>query len=134
MQAMTSLLVAHVPLRPLQALLRDRPDWWLHIAQELLMEFDTVTMVANDLLIRSATRRCAATLLRLANCRRHDAPAGRPAVAQISQAMLAEMTNLSRSRISPILAEFNERKLVRSEYRCIWLLDVPGLRAIADAD
>ncbi len=134
MQAITPLMLAYVPLRPLQALLAQHPGWWLHIAQELLMEFDTISMVANDLLIRSATRRCAATLLRVANCRRHGPLAGRPIHAPISQSMLAEMTNLSRSRISPILAEFNQRKLVKSEYREIWLLDVPGLRAIADAD
>ena len=46
--------------------------------------------------------------------------------------MLAEMANLSRSRISPILVEFNKRELIRSEYREIRLIDVPGLRAIAD--
>jgi hypothetical protein len=48
--------------------------------------------------------------------------------------MLAEMANLSRSRISPILADFSKRGLTRLEYRTIWLLDVPALRAIADAD
>ena len=67
MQAITPLMLGYVPLRPLQAMLDVHPQWWLHIAQELLMEFDTVSMVANDLLIRSATRRCAATLLRVAN-------------------------------------------------------------------
>ena len=53
---------------------------------------------------------------------------------QVSQQMLAEMANLSRSRISPILADFSKRGLTRLEYRTIWLLDVPALRAIADAD
>lgn len=132
MHAVTPLLVAYVPLRPLRALLHDHPNWWLHVAQELLIEFDAVSMVANDLLIRSATRRCAATLLRIANCRRQDPQAGRPASAPISQTMLAEMANLSRSRISPILVEFNKRNLIRLEYREIRLIDVPGLRAIAD--
>ena len=134
MQAITALFVAHVPLRPLQTLLNEHPHWWLHIAQELLMEFDTVSMVANDLLIRSANRRCAATLLRVANCRRKDPPAGTVVTAPITQSMLAEMTNLSRSHVIPILSEFNQRKLIKSEYREIWLLNVPGLRAIADAD
>jgi len=134
MQAITPLLLAHVPLRPLQELLSKNPHWWLHIAQGLLMEFDTVTGVANDLLIRSATRRCAATLLRVANCRRQDPPPSRPVVAPISQAMLAEMTNLSRSAVSPILSKFSCQGLTRPEYRAITLLDVPGLRAIADDD
>jgi CRP-like cAMP-binding protein len=134
MRAMTPLLLAHVPLRPLQQLLGENPHWWLHIAQGLLMEFDTVTGVANDLLIRSATRRCAATLLRVANCRRQDPPSSRPVVAPISQATLAEMTNLSRSAVSPILSQFSRKGLTRPEYRTITLLDVPGLRAIADDD
>jgi CRP-like cAMP-binding protein len=134
MQAMTPLLLAHVPLRPLQRLLRENPHWWLHIAQGLLMEFDTVTGVANDLLIRSATRRCAAILLRVANCRRQDPASSRPVVAPISQATLAEMTNLSRSAVSPILSQFSCQGLTRLEYRAITLLDVPGLRAIADDD
>ena len=134
MQAITPLMLGYVPLRPLQAMLDVHPQWWLHIAQELLMEFDTVSMVANDLLIRSATRRCAATLLRVANCRRKDPAAGTVVTAPITQSMLAEMTNLSRSHVIPILSEFNHCKLIKSEYREIWLLDVPGLRAIADAD
>jgi CRP-like cAMP-binding protein len=134
MQAMTPLLLAHVPLRPLQQLLHENPRWWLHIAQGLLIEFDTVTVVANDLLIRSPTRRCAATLLRVANCRRQDPPSNRPVVAPISQATLAEMINLSRSAINPILSQFSCQGLTRLEYRAITLLDVPGLRAIADDD
>lgn len=134
MQAITPLLLGYVPLRPLQAMLNEHPQWWLHIAQELLMEFDTVSMVANDLLIRSATRRCAATLLRVANFRRQDPQTGTVVTAPITQSMLAEMTNLSRSHVIPILSEFNQRKLIKSEYREIWLLDVPGLRAIADGD
>jgi CRP/FNR family transcriptional regulator, cyclic AMP receptor protein len=132
MQAMTPLLLAHVPLGALQALLHDHPEWWRHIAQALLMEFDTAITAVNDLLLRSGTGRCAATLLRIADCRRQDLHADQPAPARISQHMLAEMANLSRSRISPILAEFSKRKLIRLEYRVIWLLDVPALRAIAD--
>ncbi len=134
MQAMTRLLLAHVPLRPLQRLLSENPHWWLHIAQGLLMEFDTVTSVANDLLMRSATRRCAATLLRVGNCRRQDPPSSRPVVAPINQATLAAMTNLSRSAISPILSQFSSQGLTRLDNRAITLLDVPGLRAIADDD
>lgn len=134
MQAMTPLLLVHVPLHPLQRLLNAHPQWWQHIAQGLLMEFDTVTSIANDLLIRSATGRCAATLLRVAGCRRHDPPPGRPVVAPIGQSMLAEMTNLSRSRISPILSQFSRQRLIRPEYRAIMLIDVPGLRAIAEDD
>jgi CRP-like cAMP-binding protein len=134
MQAMTPLLLAHVPLRPLQQLLSENPHWWLHIAQELLMEFDMVTGVANDLLIRSATRRCAATLLRVANCRLQDPRSSGPVVAPVGQATLAEMINLSRSAISPILSQFSCQGLTRLEYRTIMLLDVPGLRAIADDD
>ncbi len=134
MQAMTPLLLAHVPLRPLQQLLNEHPQWWQHIAQGLLMEFDTVTSIANDLLIRSASRRCAATLLRIANCRQHDPPSGMPVVAPISQGTLAEMTNLSRSRINPILSQFSLQGLISLEYRAITLVDVPGLQAIADDD
>jgi CRP-like cAMP-binding protein len=134
LQAITPLLLAHVPLQPLQQLLSENPHWWLHFAQELLMEFDVVTSVANDLLIRSPTRRCAATLLRVANCRQQDPLSSRPVVAPISQAMLAEMTNLSRSAISPILSNFSRQGLTRSDYREITLLDVPGLRRIADDD
>ncbi len=132
--AITPLLLAHVPLRPLRQLLSERPDWWLHIAQGLLIEFDMVTSIANDLLIPSANRRCAATLLRVCNCRWQDPPPGQPAVAPISQATLAEMTNLSRSSVSPILSEFSRQELIRMEYRTITLIDVAGLRGVADGD
>jgi CRP-like cAMP-binding protein len=57
-----TVFAAYAPLPQLQALLSAQPGWWLHIAQEMLIEFDLASTIANDLLIRSARRRCAAML------------------------------------------------------------------------
>jgi CRP-like cAMP-binding protein len=55
--ALTSVCAVYVPLRPLRAMLDSNPSWWLHIAQELLMEFDIVTTVAADAMITSSVQR-----------------------------------------------------------------------------
>ena len=134
MVAMQPLFVAYVPLPALQTMLTARPEWWRHFAQELLIEFDMVCSVANDLLLRSAESRFAATLLRAANCRFQNPRENQPITVPMSQDALAEMTNLSRSSVSPILASFVQRDLIRTVYREIQILNVEGLRQIAEAD
>lgn len=128
------VLAAYAPLTPLQAMLDARPHWWKHMAQELLIEFDLVSSMANDLLIRSARRRCAAILLRLANCRFAPPPAGAIPEAQVTQEALAEMTNLSRSSISPIIKTLVDDGHISASYRVIRLLDWKALTLIADSD
>lgn len=67
--ALTPVSAVYAPLRPLRAMLNANPSWWLHIAQELLIEFDILTTAASDAMITSSVQRCAATLLRLADSR-----------------------------------------------------------------
>lgn len=135
MLAVTPALIAHAPLPALKAMLDSRPAWWMHIAQELLLEFDVVTGIATDLMIRDSTRRCAATLLRLAGCRRTDP--GRSegmAEARIAQTALAEMLGVSRSTLNPILCALERRGWIEIDYRFIRLADINALRELADED
>lgn len=128
------VLAAYVPLAPLQALLAADPRWWMHIAQELLIEFDVASTMANDLSIRSARRRCAATLLRLADCRYTAPSTGATPEAQTTQEALAEMSNLSRSSISAIIKTMADDGHVSASYRSIRVLNYGALRQIADGD
>jgi len=128
------VLSAYADLPPLEELLARQPHWWKHIAQELLIEHIVLSSTANDLLIRSSRRRCAATLLRLADCRFAAPPAGVIAEAQITQEALAEMTNLSRSSISTLINAMVGDGHVVASYRAIRILDYEALRRIADSD
>lgn len=132
--AVEPVVAAYVPLAPLRAMMTAKPDWWMHIAQELLIEFDVASTMANDLLIRSARRRCAAMLLRIADCRFAPPPVSTIPEAQITQEALAEMCNLSRSSISPIIKAMVDDGQVIASYRAIRLLDYAALRLIADSD
>lgn len=132
--AVEPVLAVYAPLAPLEAMLTAQPRWWKHIAQELLIEFDLASSSGNDLMIRSSHRRCAATLLRLADCRFQPPPGGTVAEVQIAQEVLAEMTNLSRGSVSHILRALVDDGQISMSYRSIRLLDYAALRQIADSD
>jgi len=131
--ALTPVSAAYAPLRPLRAMLDSNPSWWLHIAQELLMEFDTVTTAAADAMITSSVQRCAATLLRLADSRFGRNTSGDRSI-HLSQEQLGQMMNLSRSSVSTTLAKLADQRLIKLGWRVIELLDIDTLRAIADGD
>jgi CRP-like cAMP-binding protein len=131
--AVAPVCAAYVPLRSLRSMLDANPAWWKHIAQELLMEFDTVTTAASDATIPSSTRRCAATLLRLADSRFDRSPSRDPSI-QLSQEQIGRMMNLSRSSTSTVLARLADQGLIKLGFRAIELVDIDGLRAVADGD
>lgn len=128
------VFAAYAPLPRLRALLSAQPGWWMHMAQELLIEFDLAASIANDLLIRSARRRCAAMLLRLGDCRFAPPQGGTIAEAHVTQEALAELCNLSRSSISLILKTMLDGGQISASYRTVRLLDYEALRLIADSD
>lgn len=132
--ALEPVFAAFAPLAPLEAMLDARPQWWKHIAQQLLLELDLASMSGNDLLIRSSRRRCAAVLLRLAGCRFEPPFAGIVPEIHITQEALAEMTNLSRSSLSPILRGWVDEGHIDISYRSIRLLNYSLVRLVADSD
>lgn len=87
-------------------------------------------------MIRDSTKRCAATLLRLAGCRRTDPKRSKGmAETRIAQTALAEMLGVSRSTLNPILCALERRRgWIEIDYRVIRLADTTSLRELADED
>ena len=90
--------------------------------------------IAADLLIRDASARCAAVLLRLASRRWASGPeADLPSEIPASQTELAMLCNLSRNTFSRVVKGFSGRRLVTLDYRSLHVNDPARLRAIADS-
>ena len=78
--ARTDVDLLRVPGDELRALLRRRPEWSVELGRDAIYSMDLAMQIAADLLIRDASARCAAVLLRLAGRRWASATGCRPAV------------------------------------------------------
>lgn len=130
--ARTNVLLACVPWRAMQELLREQTEWWQFIARAALEYGDIAISGYADSLIQDSARRCACTLLRVAGLQfprrsRHERPS-----IPITQDELATMVNVSRTTLLQILRRFEERGLVEQAYRALRVVDAAGLREIAE--
>lgn len=129
--ARTDVLLAHMPGHAMQALLRERPEWWRFIAIGVLEYGDTGISAYADSLLQDSDRRCACTLLRIAGLSfpRRSRPERRS--VPITQDELATMVNVSRTTLLQILRRLEERGLVEQSYRALRVVDADGLERIA---
>ncbi|MCF2514593.1 Crp/Fnr family transcriptional regulator [Sphingomonas sp. G124] len=114
-----------------EALLSENPGRWKHFARLALYYGEVAANIVADLLIRESDRRCAATLLRIADCRFQGQA---PAFASVSQTDLAAIANLSRKTANAILRDFELNGLVARHYNQIDILDPASLRRVADGE
>jgi CRP-like cAMP-binding protein len=129
--ARTAVYAAVTSRSAVEALLKEHPGWWRDVARLALWYGEVAVNIAADLLIRDSDRRCAATLLRIADCRfRGD----QPKVAHVNQSDVATIANLSRNTTSALLGEFEQKGMVARHYNHIDILDPPSLRAVADGE
>lgn len=128
--ARSPVLVAHVRQSAMRQLLAEDPRYWQWIALLTHLNSELPINIATDLMIRSSSRRCAATLLRIAGCRFADAPA--PVIAWANQEELGGMANMARSTLNIILSDLEADGLISRGYNQIVLHDTAALRAIAD--
>jgi CRP-like cAMP-binding protein len=132
--ARTDVELLRVPGEELRALLRRRPEWFAELGRDAVYSLDLATQGAVDLLIRDASARCAAVLLRLAGRRWASGPdADVPTEIPASQTELAMLCNVSRNTFSSVVKEFSSRRLVSLGYRSLTVNDPARLRAVADA-
>jgi len=132
--ARTDVDLLRVPGDELRALLRRRPEWFAELGRDAANTMDLAMQVAADLLIRDASARCAATLLRLAGRRWISGPdADLPSEIPASQTELAMLCNVSRNTFSRVVNEFSSRRLVTLNYRSLAVNDPVRLRVVADA-
>jgi CRP-like cAMP-binding protein len=132
--ARTRIETLLVPRARVLALLDANPRHWREIGRLALEHSYLATNMAADLMIPDSRARCAATLLRLCNCRFAAPPAGVVAEIGITQDELGAMANLSRASIGPILRDFVNSGLITIGYRNIVLNAPRGLLAVAEAD
>jgi CRP-like cAMP-binding protein len=132
--ARTDVNLLRVPGDELRALLRRRPEWFAELGRDAIYNMDLAMQIAADLLIRDASARCAAVLLRLAGRRwASGADARLPSEVPASQAELAMLCNVSRNTFSRVLRGLSARGLVTVNYRSLTVNDPARLREVADS-
>lgn len=132
--ARTDVNLLRVPGVELRALLRRRPEWFAELGRDAVYNMDLAMQIAADLLIRDASARCAAVLLRLAGRRGAAGPdAGQPSEIPASQAEIAMLCNVSRNTFSRVLRGLSARGLVTLNYRSLTVSDPARLRDLADS-
>lgn len=132
--ARTRIETLLVPRARVLALLDANPLHWRELGRLALHHSYLATSIAADLMIPASRARCAATLLRLCECRLAAPPAGVIPEIGITQDELGAMANLSRATIGPILHEFVSVGLISVGYRNIVLHQPARLLAIAESD
>lgn len=132
--ARTPVEAAIVSQHKIRALLGSRPDYWQQIGRLALYNSLLVSVIASDLMIPNSRQRCAATLLRLADCRFKGPRSATAPVIAIAQEELGAMVNLTRHTAGPILHGFAAAGLISLGYRTITIHDADALRALADGD
>ena len=122
-EARTDLWVAVIPQAKVLPLLDGTTKWW-RCFMRLLVEYgDTTALIASDLLIRQSDRRLAATILRFCGPPDPGAdPAGQLRIP-ITQAELADASNLSRNAAGTILRTLAGKGYIETDYRGIVVLD-----------
>lgn len=133
--ARTDLELLRVPGDDMRALLQRRPEGVAKLGRNAVYGLDLAMQTASDLLIREASARCAAALLRLADRRWATGPHGDlpSEIPAASQSELAMLCNVSRKTFSRVIGEFSRRRLVTVGYRSLTLNDPAQLRAVADS-
>lgn len=131
--ARTDVDLLHVPGEHLQAMLNRRPEWMAELARDSIRALEVAMQGAVDLLIRNASARCAAVLLRLSG-QRWPTPEAGPELVEIpaTQGEIAMLCNMSKNTLSRVLNDFSDDGLVRLGYRSITIHDPASLRVIAD--
>jgi CRP-like cAMP-binding protein len=130
--ARTDVILATMSQAEVEAFLAPRPEWWRDVGTLGIIHANVATGIAADMMIRESRRRCAASLLQIANCRHADPLGPQPVSTPLSQEELAAIANLSRTSISSILRDFEEAGLIKLGYRSFTLLQPSKLRDLVD--
>lgn len=119
--------VAFLSARDVEAVVTQEPRRWPFFAMLAVLNGQLAMGIAHDLMLRDPRQRCIATLLRLAGFR-HGMPRPPGIVAlDITQADLAQMTNLSRNSVGAILRILREQNCVDVDYGQLIITDPASL-------
>ena len=95
-----------------------------------LMNTSIAMSAADDLLIRDTSRRCIATLLRLAGLRNTSGLTPPLSEVDVTQEELAYLSNLSRNATGLLLRDLQKRGLIELAYKSIRILNAPALQEL----
>ncbi len=130
MRAMEDSVLLHVPLGPLQALMRQDPAAARCIGDMADGGSILATRIISDLLIPDASQRIAAVLLRITGAEDGIEPDD-PAGFLLTQTEIGELANVSRPHVNRILAGFVSKSWITKRYHHLRVLDVAALRGHA---
>jgi CRP-like cAMP-binding protein len=131
--ARTDVELLHIPSNDLHAFLKRHPEATAELCRSAIWGMDVAMQCAADLLIKDASARCAAGLLRMAGRRWASGPdADLPSEIPASQTELAMLCHLSRHTFNRIVRDFENRGLVTLGYKSLTVSDPLRLRAIAE--
>jgi CRP-like cAMP-binding protein len=132
--ARTDALLAVVPAKRLQRLLKIHPEWWRYLAVAIGEYGDITANATSDLMIPENERRVVAVLLRLCDCRFPSTDGSPPREIPLTQAELAAMSNVSRNTLGTILRKLQDGGLISIGYGRIRPLQPGRLRALVEAE
>jgi CRP-like cAMP-binding protein len=122
-----------LPQRAMHALLQAHPELWRHIAEIAFDDMNAAVTGCADILQNDALKRLAAVLLWLTGTRHRDRPDLETASVALTQSELAQLLNLSRSGLAPLLDQLQQHGCIRKHYGAIRITDCTSLRQIAGA-
>ena len=112
-----------LPMAEFDALVSESPGAWRYFTSLALMNASLSMYAADDLLIRDASRRCIATLLRLAGLRHASAVTSASHDVDVTQEELAYLSNLSRNATGMLLRNMQKRGHIELAYKSIRILN-----------
>lgn len=129
LRARTDVTLVTVPVKALNTLLQDRPEWWSSIHHYMMLEWELAVCVATDLLLPDHRSRLAAVLLRLSGLRPTLGSPSPELRIPVTQRELAGMCNCSHNAVNAELGRMSQRGWVELAYGQIRLLDPDSIRA-----
>jgi CRP-like cAMP-binding protein len=131
-QALEPSTVAQVPLAALERMIASDPAHAKCLGSMTTYGQDAVISCAADLLIRDATARIAAVLLRVTGVLEGIAPDD-PRGFGLTQTLIGDLANASRPTVVRALAEFRERGWIEASYGRLRILAPEAMDAFVQA-
>lgn len=128
--AVTDARALHVPSKALDALLAEHPAWWRELGLLVTAKLRMAFAVMEDMTLLPLAPRVARRLALMAEGYGEFADRSQR-VVKLRQEVLAGMVSASRQTVNGVLKDLEARGLIKLAYGEIELLDLAGLKALA---
>ena len=117
-----------LPMAEFDALVTENPGAWRLFTAMALVTGSIAMNAADDLLIRDTSRRCIASLLRLAGLRNDSGLTPPFDEVDVTQEELANLSNLSHNAAGLLLRDMERRCHIELAYKSIRILNAAALQ------